>query len=187
VIAPGSSCPGEESTPLRGAAHRNLNPTSRARRYECPLPPPPHFWPHLFPGEIGPPDGLQPPEKVRYPTAWVNSWKAEGVNFSRVPKLLSDCVDTKIVEQPTLSKDALLSLTSLLAVPRDAAQQVRDNLLQTVVDGCKGGQRGATRASGPDDRKGIHRRAARRNDQSRTDRSHGPHSGDGFQSGRRKR
>jgi hypothetical protein len=101
--------------------------------------------------------------------------------------LLSDCVDTKIVEQPTLSKDALLSLTSLLAVPRDAAQQVRDNLLQTVVDGCKGGQRGATRASGPDDRKGIHRRAARRNDQSRTDRSHGPHSGDGFQSGRRKR
>ena len=101
--------------------------------------------------------------------------------------LLSDCVDTKIVEQPTLSKDALLSLTSLLAVPRDAAQQVRDNLLQTVVDGCKGGQRGATRASGPDDRKGIHRRAARRRDQSRTDRSHGPHSGDGFQSGRRKK
>ena len=73
--------------------------------------------------------------------------------------LLSDCVDTKLVEQPTLSKNALLSLMSLLIVPPDAEHDVRANLLQTVVDGCKGGQRGSTRASGPGDRKGIHRRA----------------------------
>lgn len=93
--------------------------------------------------------------------------------------LRPDCVDAAIASQPTLSKDALLSLTSLLATPPNAEHHVRDNLLQTVVDGCKGGQRGSTRASGPDDRKGIHRRAARRDDQSRTDQSHGPHSGDG--------
>jgi hypothetical protein len=94
--------------------------------------------------------------------------------------LRSGCVDTTIASQPTLSKDALLSLASLLATPPNAEHHVRDNLLQTVVDGCKGGQRDSTRASGPDDRKRIHRRAARRDDQSRTDRSHGPHSGDGF-------
>lgn len=101
--------------------------------------------------------------------------------------LQPDCVNTKIVQQANLSKHALLSLTSLLSVPPDSEQHVRDNLLQTDVDGCKGGQRGSVRASGPDDRKRIRRRVARRNDQSRGDRSHGPHSGSGSKSGRRKR
>jgi hypothetical protein len=101
--------------------------------------------------------------------------------------LLPDCVETKIVQQPNLSKDALLSLASLLAVPPDVEHHLRDNLQQTVVDRHKGGKRGSTRASGPDDRKGIHRRTARGDDQSRSDRSDGPHSGRGFQSGRRKR
>ena len=101
--------------------------------------------------------------------------------------LLPECANTKVAQQGNLNKHALLSLTSLLATPPDSEQYGRDNLLQTDVDGCKGGQRGSTRASGPDDRKGIHRRVVRRNDQSRGDRSHGPHSGSDFKSGRRKR
>src|ERR1051326_3165284 len=101
--------------------------------------------------------------------------------------LLPDCANTRIAEQANLNKHALRSLSSLLATSPDSVQDVRDNLLQTDVDGSKGGQRGSTRASGPDDQKGIRRRAAKRNDQSRSNRSHGPYSGGDFKSGRRKR
>ena len=87
--------------------------------------------------------------------------------------------------QPNLSKQALLSLTSLLALPLEAEDQVRDNLLQTVVDGCKGGHRAAITTSGPGDRKARGHRADRRQRTSRTDRSHGPHADGGLSSGGR--
>ena len=59
-----------------------------------------------------------------------------------------------ITEKPYLRSESLLSLASLLSTRLHAADQIRDNLLQTVVDGRKGGQRGATTTSGPGDRKG---------------------------------
>jgi len=100
--------------------------------------------------------------------------------------LLPDCAEIKIAERPHLSKEALLSLTSLLSTPHDPKSHGRDNLLQTAVDGCKGGHRGATAISGPDDPNGERRRADGRNGTRRSDRSHGPHSGGDFSSGRRK-
>jgi hypothetical protein len=63
--------------------------------------------------------------------------------------LLPDCAEMRIAERPHLSKEALLSLTSLLSPP-DPEGPVHDNLLQTVVDGCKGGERAATTTSGSD-------------------------------------
>jgi hypothetical protein len=83
-----------------------------------------------------------------------------------------------ITEQAYLSSESLLSLASLLATRLHAADQIRDNLLPTVVDGHKGGQRGATTTSGPGDRKGKRVRAHGRKGANRTDRSHGSHSGD---------
>jgi len=79
-----------------------------------------------------------------------------------------------------LSREALLSLTSLLIQP--AVTELHDNLLQTPVDGCKGGHRAAatTLKPGPN-RRGT--RARRRDGPSRTGRSHGSHSGDGFSNG----
>jgi hypothetical protein len=99
--------------------------------------------------------------------------------------VLPDCAEIKIAERPRLSKDAFLCLTSLLATPLDIEDRGHDNLLQTVVDGCKGGQCAATTTSGPDDPKGRGRGADRRTGTKRTDRSHGPHSGGGLSSGRR--
>jgi hypothetical protein len=64
--------------------------------------------------------------------------------------LSSDCAEIKIAERPHLSKKALLSLASLLSLP-DPEGHVHDNLLQTVVDGCKGGERAATTTSGSED------------------------------------
>ena len=98
--------------------------------------------------------------------------------------LSPDSAEMKITEKPHLSKDALLCLTSLLTTPVDTPDRVHDNLLQTVVDGCKGGQRAATTTSGPDDPKRRGRRADQHNGANRTDRSHGPHSGGGLSSGR---
>jgi len=90
------------------------------------------------------------------------------------------------MERPRLSKQALLSLTAVLSIPQDPEDHRRDNLLQTAVDGCKGGHRGATTTSGPDEPKGKRRRADERNGTGRSDRSHGPHSGGGLSRGERK-
>src|ERR1700693_3753774 len=98
--------------------------------------------------------------------------------------LLPDCADIKIAERPHVSKEALLSLSSLLSLP-DLEGHVRDNLLQTVVDGCKGGERPATTTSGSEDPNGRRRGADGRNGTNRIDRSHGPHSDGDFSSGRR--
>ena len=86
----------------------------------------------------------------------------------------------KMAEQALLSKEALFSLTSLLIQP--TVTGIHDNLLQTPVNGCKGGHRAAatTLKPGPN-RRGT--RARRRDGQSRTGRSHGSHSGDGFSNG----
>ena len=100
--------------------------------------------------------------------------------------LLRDCAEIKITERPYLSKDALLSLTYLVPPPLDPKGQVHGNLLQTAVDGCEGGRRGATKTSGPDDPKGKRGRADGRNGTRRSDRSHGPRSGGGLSRGRRK-
>jgi len=99
--------------------------------------------------------------------------------------LLPDSAEIKITEQAYLSKEALLSLASLLSTPREIEDRVHANLLPAVVDTCKGGQRAATTTSGPGDRKrGGH--GDRRRDTNRTDRSDGPHSGGGLSNGRRK-
>jgi len=101
--------------------------------------------------------------------------------------LLPECAEIKISERPRLSKEALLSLTSLLLTPHNSKDHGRDNLLQTAVDGCEGGRRGATETSGPDDPKSKRSRAGGRKGTRRPDRSHGPHSGGGVSSGGRKR
>ena len=101
--------------------------------------------------------------------------------------LLPECAEIKITERPRLSREALLSLTSLLPTPHNPNDHGRDNLLQTAVDGCEGGRRGATKASGPDDPKSKRSRADGRKGTRRPDRSHGAHSGGGVSSGGRKR
>ena len=101
--------------------------------------------------------------------------------------LLPECAEIKISERPRLSKEALLSLTSLLLTPHNSKDHGRDNLLQTSVDECEGGRRGATTISGPDDPKAKRSRADGPKGTRRPDRSHGPHSGGGVSSGGRKR
>ena len=94
--------------------------------------------------------------------------------------LSSSAANIRTTEQALLSREALVSLTSLLIQP--TVTETHDNLLQTPVDGCKGGHRAAatTLEPGPN-RRGT--RARRRDGQSRTGRSHGSHSGDGFSNG----
>src|SRR5437016_12799054 len=58
--------------------------------------------------------------------------------------LLPDSADVQIVDQPHLNKEALLGLTTLLATQLDFKNSVNDNISQTVINGRKGGQRGAT-------------------------------------------
>jgi len=99
--------------------------------------------------------------------------------------LLPDSADVQIVDQPHLNKEALLGLTTLLATQLDFKNSVNDNLSQTVINGRKGGQRGATTTFGPDGA-GVRNRVDRRKRTNRTDRSHGPHSGGGLSRGRRK-
>jgi hypothetical protein len=91
--------------------------------------------------------------------------------------LSPECAAVTITEQAYLSCESLLSLASLLSTQLHA-EQIRDNLLKTVVDGRKGGQRSATTTSGPGDQKGKRDRSHGRKGADRTDRSHGPHSGD---------
>ena len=90
--------------------------------------------------------------------------------------LLPECAEIRIAERPRLSKEALLSLTVLLPTPHNPKDHGRDNLLQTAVDGCEGGHRGATTNSGPDDPKSKRGRGDRRKGTRRSGRSHGPHS-----------
>jgi len=99
--------------------------------------------------------------------------------------VLPNSAEMKIAQQPLLSKEALLSLTSLLVTLPDISERVHDNLLQTVVDGGKGGHRAATTTSGHGDSKGRRRGADRHNGTNRTDRSHGPHSDGGLSRGGR--
>ena len=94
--------------------------------------------------------------------------------------LSRDCADIKITEQPPLGKEALLSLAVLISSHLDSQDHVHDNLLETTVDGCKGGRRGATTTSGPDDPKGERASADKRSGARRSDRSHGPRSGGGL-------
>jgi hypothetical protein len=101
--------------------------------------------------------------------------------------LTSDCAEIKVTEQLHLSKEALLSLAGLISSHLDPEDHVHDNLLQTTVDGCKGGGRGAITASGPDDPKRKRGRVNGRGNTRRSDRSHGPHSDGGLSRGGRKR
>jgi hypothetical protein len=94
--------------------------------------------------------------------------------------LSPDSAEIKIVERAHLSRDALLSLTSLLATRLDPEASVHDNLPHTGVDGCKGGHRAATTTHGPDDPTRGNPRVDRRLDATRTGRSHGPHAGGGL-------
>jgi hypothetical protein len=111
------------------------------------------------------------------------SVKEPGGKRLKIPvwMLTPDVSHVQIVEQPHLSKEALLSLTSLIAPILDNTDH---NLPQTVVDGCKGGQRGATTTSRSDDAKRMRERAGR--SKKRTDRSDGADSGSGSSSRRRK-
>jgi hypothetical protein len=100
--------------------------------------------------------------------------------------LSRDSAEIQIAERPQLSKGVLLSLAPLIASQLDSKDHVHDNLLQTAVDGCKGGRRGAITISGPDDPKERLGRATGRSDTRRSDRSHGPRSGGGLSRGGRK-
>jgi hypothetical protein len=97
--------------------------------------------------------------------------------------LLPECAEIKISQQPHLGKNALLSLASLITSQLDFKDRVHDNLLQTRISGCEEGRRGATSTSGPDDPKGMRRRANRCSDTRRSDRSHGPRSSRGLSRG----
>ena len=100
--------------------------------------------------------------------------------------LLPDCADIQVAETPNLNKEALVGLADLLNIRLSAANKNHDNLLETVVAGRKGGERGATAASGTHDKQGKRGSAHRSKGADRTDRSHGAHSGDGISSSRRK-
>ncbi len=100
--------------------------------------------------------------------------------------LSRDCADIRITEQPHLSKEALLSLASLLSSQVNAEDQAHDKLLQTAVAECEGGCRDAARVSGPADRKRKRSRATGRSGTRRSDRSDGPRSGGGVSRRRRK-
>jgi hypothetical protein len=101
--------------------------------------------------------------------------------------LLPECAETTISQRPHLSKQALLSLASLIISQLDSKDPVHDNLRQTPVSECEGGRRGATSTSGSDDPKGMRCRANGRSDTRRSDRSHGPRSSSGLSRGEEKR
>ncbi|HKF05744.1 MAG TPA: hypothetical protein VKB49_25720 [Candidatus Sulfotelmatobacter sp.] len=100
--------------------------------------------------------------------------------------LSRESAEIKITEQAHLSKEALLSLAVLIASHLATEGHVQDNLLRATVDGCKGGRRGATKTSGPDDPKRKRNGANKRSDTRRSDRSHGPRSDRGLSKGGRK-
>ena len=93
--------------------------------------------------------------------------------------LLPECAEITIAERPYLSKEALLSLASLIASQPDSKGRVQDDFLHSL-SGCEGGHRGATPTSGPDDQKGMRRRVDGRSDTRRSHRSHGPRCSGGL-------
>jgi len=101
--------------------------------------------------------------------------------------LLPEYGEITISQRPHLSKQALLSLASLIASQLDSKDPVHDNLLQTTVNGCEGDRRGATSISGPDDPKGMRCRANGRSDTRRSDRSYSPRYSSGVSRGGEKR
>ena len=95
-----------------------------------------------------------------------------------------ECAEMTISERPYLSKEALLTLATLIASQRDSEPRVHDDLLQTSVSECEGGHRGAASTSGPDDSKGMRRRRVTGpSDTRRTHRSHGPRCSGGLSCG----
>ena len=94
-----------------------------------------------------------------------------------------ECAEMTISERPYLSKEALLTLATLIASQRDSEPRVHDDLLQTSVSECEGGHRGAASTSGPDDLKGMRRRVTGPSDTRRTHRSHGPRCSGGLSCG----
>jgi hypothetical protein len=76
--------------------------------------------------------------------------------------LSPEAAETVISEQIHLSKEALLSLASLLSL-HTSKSHGHDNLLLAAVDECKGGHREATGTIGPGD-SGRKRNRARRCD-----------------------
>jgi len=93
------------------------------------------------------------------------------------------CVDIRISQQALLSKEALLSLSTLLAAPR---QRDHDNLQPIVVNASEGGHRGATRTDGPDDPARNPSRAREPDRSGRSGRSDGALSSSGISRRRRK-
>lgn len=93
--------------------------------------------------------------------------------------LSPEAAGTVISEQIHLSKEALLSLASLLSL-RAGEDRGHDNLLPTAVDECKGGHREATGTIGPGDSGRKRNRARRRDSARRSGRSDGSHSGVSF-------
>jgi len=100
--------------------------------------------------------------------------------------LSPDSAEIRITEQPHLSKQALLSLASLVSSQINAEDQAHDKLLQTAVAGCEGDCRDAATVSGPADRERKRSGATGRSGTRRSDRSHGPCSGGGLPGGGRK-
>jgi len=92
--------------------------------------------------------------------------------------LSPEAAGTVISEQTHLSKEALLSLASLLSL-RAGEDYGHDNLLPAAVDECKGGHREATGTIGPGD-SGRKRKRARCDSARRSGRSDGSHSGGSF-------
>jgi hypothetical protein len=91
-----------------------------------------------------------------------------------------DAAEIGLSERAHLSGEALLHLVSLIA--KESATEIHDNLLQTSVDGRKGGHHAAATALEPDtNRRGT--RAGQRAGKGRTGRSHGPDSSYGFSAG----
>jgi hypothetical protein len=66
----------------------------------------------------------------------------------KIPMWMLSPSSREIPERAVLSKEALLSLSSVLAIQ---TQRDHDNLQRIAVDLCEGGHREATRTDGPDD------------------------------------
>jgi len=99
--------------------------------------------------------------------------------------LSPECARMVISEQARLSKEALLSLARLLSLYA-VEDHGHDSLLSTAVEECKGGNRGAIGAVGPDHPGAKRNRTSGCNGTRRCSRSNGSHSGSGFSSERRK-
>src|SRR4030095_7395766 len=90
--------------------------------------------------------------------------------------LSPDSSEIKVSDRAHVSREALLSLASLLAPLLDPESKTHDNLLPSHPARCKGGHRAATTTAGLNPNSGASC-AHRRDGSNRTGRSHGPHSG----------